>query len=209
VGRASVVLLAAGGFATPVILENSDIACEPSLSVDPVLCVAAEVVGCRQCFEVQMPFIVQQEGFILAPDFDDLSFCFNRAWRYPASDIAAIMIKLADANVGRVSRRGVEKGLGAVGHERLARGVGVAKEILYRCGAGSDGVFLGTLNAGHPGGTLPLSVREARSLHHDRLPESLYVADATLLPRSLGNPPILTVIAMAKRIARLCRETLA
>jgi choline dehydrogenase-like flavoprotein len=31
----------------------------------------------------------------------------------------------------------------------------------------------------------------------------VYVADASLFPRSLGNPPILTIIAMAKRIGRL------
>jgi choline dehydrogenase-like flavoprotein len=41
-------------------------------------------------------------------------------------------------------------------------------------------------------------------MHDERLPENVYVADATLLPRSLGNPPILTIIAMAKRIAAIC-----
>lgn len=40
---------------------------------------------------------------------------------------------------------------------------------------------------------------EAGSLHHDRLPENLCVADATLFPRSWGNPPILTIVALAKR----------
>ena len=39
-----------------------------------------------------------------------------------------------------------------------------------------------------------------------QLPESLYVADASLLPRSLGNPPILTIIAMAKRVSKICRN---
>jgi choline dehydrogenase-like flavoprotein len=29
------------------------------------------------------------------------------------------------------------------------------------------------------------------------------VADASLFPESLGNPPILTIVAMAKRIGRL------
>jgi len=41
-------------------------------------------------------------------------------------------------------------------------------------------------------------------VHDDRLPENLFVADATLFPRSLGNPPILTIIALAKRVARIC-----
>ena len=34
----------------------------------------------------------------------------------------------------------------------------------------------------------------------DRLPENLYV------PKSLGNPPILTIIAMAKRIGKICQS---
>jgi hypothetical protein len=35
------------------------------------------------------------------------------------------------------------------------------------------------------------------------------VADATLFPRSLGNPPILTIIAMARRIAAICAAQVA
>jgi choline dehydrogenase-like flavoprotein len=49
---------------------------------------------------------------------------------------------------------------------------------------------------------LPLTAAEKTSLHPARLPANLYVADATLLPRSLGNPPILTILALAKRVAR-------
>jgi GMC oxidoreductase len=33
--------------------------------------------------------------------------------------------------------------------------------------------------------------------------QNVYVADASLFPESLGNPPILTIVAMAKRIGRL------
>jgi choline dehydrogenase-like flavoprotein len=52
-----------------------------------------------------------------------------------------------------------------------------------------------------------LSVSErVHQLHSDRLPENLYVADASLLPKSLGNPPILTIIAMAKRISKICQS---
>ena len=43
-------------------------------------------------------------------------------------------------------------------------------------------------------------------MHPARLPENVYVADASLFPKALGNPPILTIVAMAKRIATLCAE---
>jgi choline dehydrogenase-like flavoprotein len=43
-------------------------------------------------------------------------------------------------------------------------------------------------------------------MHHDVLPDNLCIADASLLPRSMGNPPILTIMALAKRVARLAAQ---
>ena len=204
--RADLVVLAAGGFATPLILQQSGIPCEPQLFVDPVLCVAVEWESALQCKELEMPFVVQREHTILSPYFDYLSFFFNRAWKYPARDILALMIKLADANAGSVSKREVSKALTVEDRQRLSEAVTLCKEILCRFGAQEDRIFLGTINAGHPGGMLPLTEQEAESLHHRRLPENVYVADATLLPRALGNPPILTIIALAKRVSKLCSQ---
>ena len=51
---------------------------------------------------------------------------------------------------------------------------------------------------------MPLTAEEASSLHHSRLPENLYIADATLLPGPLGNPPIFTIMALAKRVSKMC-----
>jgi choline dehydrogenase-like flavoprotein len=200
---ADLVVLAAGGLGTPVILDASGIECEPSLFVDPVLCVAANVPGIRLDREIPMPFVSQREGFILSPYFDYLSYFFNRAWRKPAGDIAAIMIKLADSNRGSISARGLDKRLTGEDKARLQEAVKLCTEILVRFGAGAERVFLGTLNAGHPGGMLPLTAAERETLHPSRLPANLYVADATLIPKSLGNPPILTIIALAKRVSKV------
>jgi ferredoxin len=203
---ADLVVLAAGGFGTPVILDNSGIPCEPRLFVDPVLCVAARSPKCRQYKDITMPFVSIREHIILSPYFDHLSFFFNPDWRLPAGDIVSIMIKLADAELGSISSQGVDKILTDQDRRRLDEGVVICKEILRRFGACDEDMFLGTVIGGHPGGMLPLSEKEASSFHSDRLPENLYVADASLLPKSLGNPPILTIIAMAKRVSKLCCE---
>jgi choline dehydrogenase-like flavoprotein len=200
---ADLVVLAAGGLGTPVILGNSGIECDPTLFVDPVLCVAANVADSRQDREIPMPFVSQREGFILSPYFDYLSYFFNRAWRGPGTDILAVMIKLADSNQGSVSAREVKKGLTSQDRARLHEGIEVCTEILTRFGARREEVFLGTINAGHPGGTLPLTAAERETLHAGRLPPNVYVADATLIPKSLGNPPILTIIALAKRVSKV------
>lgn len=200
---ADLVVVAAGGFGTPVILQNSGIPCEPRLFVDPVLCLATEWENAHQCQEIEMPFVMQRDHFILSPYFDYVSFLFNKAWHHPAKDTLGIMIKLADSTTGSISKQALRKTLTALDKERLNGAVETGKEILRRFGAKDQSIFLGTLNAGHPGGMLPLTEREAASFHHDRLPENLYVADATLFPASLGNPPILTIVAMAKRISKL------
>ena len=203
---ADLIILAAGGFATPVILQNSGIACELNLFVDPVLCVATEWKDCQQQREVEMPFVIQKEGFIISPYFDYLSFFFNRIWNYPTKDILGIMIKLADSNTGSISKSGVKKTLTTEDKQRLKQGVEICNEILCRFGALKENIFLGTINAGHPGGMLPLTEQEAKTFHSERLPENLYVADATLIPKALGNPPILTIIAIAKRVSKLCQQ---
>ena len=205
---ADLVVLAAGGLGTPAILHHSGIATEPRLFVDPVLCVAAEWKHAYQNKEILMPFVVQRDHFILSPYFDQLSFFFNRKWRIPAENIVSLMIKIADENIGSVDGS-VEKNLTRLDDDRLAEGVELCTEILERFGVARCDTFLGTLNAGHPGGMLPLSKLEAETLHDKRLPQSLYVADATLFPYSLGNPPILTIMALAKRVSKQCIEKFA
>ncbi|MDD3168268.1 MAG: GMC family oxidoreductase N-terminal domain-containing protein [Eubacteriales bacterium] len=203
---ADLVLLAAGGFSTPVILQQSGINCESSLFVDPVLCVAAHCKGSLQNKELSMPFAVQKEHYILSPYFDYLSFFFNKEWRNPASDTLSLMIKLADSCAGSVDGRRIHKSLTGLDKERLREGVGICRKILDRYGIREDEIFLGTINAGHPGGMLPLTREQAESFHDPRLPKNLYVADASLFPGSLGNPPILTIMAMAKRISKIIME---
>ena len=200
------IVVAAGGFGTPAILQESGIECPPGLSVDPVLCIAAEYPGANQHAEISMPFASQQDGYILSPYFDYLSFFFQRAWRHPIGNIVSLMVKLADANEGAVTRKNVSKPLTAGDREVLDKATAVCVEVLARVGIDRRRTFLGVLNAGHPGCSLPLTRNEAQTLHSPRLPDNVYVADATILPKSLGNPPILTIVALAKRISRLLKN---
>jgi hypothetical protein len=87
--------------------------------------------------------------------------------------------------------------------------VDLCRTILLRLGVEEKSLVLGTVNAGHPGGMIPLTPRDAASLHPARLPDNLFVSDASLLPRALGNPPILTVMALAKAIGKRIKEAAA
>ncbi len=199
--RADLVVLAAGGLGTPVILENSGIPCEQTLFVDPVLCVAGPFPGIRQDRQILMPFISQQDGYILSPYMDYLSFFFNKDWRLPMQDMASIMIKLADEEKGGTNGKKIAKTMSDADKAIMKRAVERSREILEKLGVSREQQFLGTLNAGHPGGMLPLTSSEKETLHNPGLPSNLYVADATILPEAMGNPPILTIMALAKKIA--------
>jgi choline dehydrogenase-like flavoprotein len=203
---ADLIVVAAGGLGTPVILQQSGIECRSNLFVDPVLCVAARRDKAWQNREMPMPFIVQRENYIISPYFDFLSFFFNRNWKYPAGDIFSLMIKLADSNTGTISAKHLKKSLTEKDRQSLHEGVSLCMEILRRMGVKEADIFQGTVNAGHPGGMLPLTEKESSTLHHGCLPANFYVADASLFPDSLGNPPILTIAAMAKRISKLCSQ---
>jgi choline dehydrogenase-like flavoprotein len=203
---ADLVVLAAGGLGTPVILERSGIATENRLFVDPVLCVAVPWQGAGQDEEMPMPFVVERDHYIVSPYFDYLSYFFDRRWLRPGGDILALMVKLADTELGVAGPRGVRKGLTAQDKRRLREAVELCTDILVRAGAPRESVFLGTPNAGHPGGMLPVDGEGREPFHDDRLPPNLYVADASLFPRSLGKPPMLTIMAMAGRVAQLCTE---
>jgi ferredoxin len=196
---ADLVIVTAGGFNTPVILENSGIKTDKTLFVDPVLCVAVKYTDALQNKEISMPFAVQMDGYIISPYFDQLSFFFNKKWRIPGKDILSLMIKLADTEKGTPKN----KILTEKDRQKLEQGINQCKKIFSKLGVNPDDTFLGTLNAGHPGGMLPLTPEEAGSFHNPRLPENVYVADASLFPSSLGNPPMLTIMALAKRISSI------
>ncbi len=201
--EADVVVVAAGGYGTPDILRTSGISCESRLFVDPVLCVAAPYEKARQNRQLLMPFVSRREKYIISPYMDWLSFFFNRSWRRPMDGMVSLMIKLADVEQGDVHHHKMRKVLTPIDHQRLSQGVEECREILGRMGVKDNEIFLGTLNAGHPGGMLPLSAAESETLHSPQLPDNLYVCDATILPQSLGLPPMLTIMALAKRMAKI------
>ncbi len=201
--EADVIIVAAGGYGTPDILRASGIDCEPHLFVDPVLCVAAPMKDARQQRQLLMPFVSMRDKYIISPYMDWLSFFFNRQWYKPIDGMVSLMIKLADVEQGDVHHNHMQKMLTPLDHQRLQQGVQDCREILLGMGVNEKDIFLGTLNAGHPGGMLPLTEAEAETLHSPLLPDNLYVCDASLLPQSLGLPPILTIMALAKRIAKL------
>ena len=121
-------------------------------------------------------------------------------------DIASIMIKLSDEEKGYTDGKKIYKTMSASDHKKMAEAVELSRDILEKICVPRQKQFLGTLNAGHPGGMLPLTAAEKDTLHNPALPDNLYVADATILPEAMGNPPILTIMALSRKIAKVIMQ---
>ena len=198
---ADLIVLCAGGLGTPVILNNSGIECKDSLFVDPLICVAGISPSFNQDKQMLMPFYSRHEGFILSPYMDYFSFFFDKKWRVPSSDLACIMIKLADEEKGYLEGEKVHKSLSQKDKESFEKAIELCHKILINMGIPEKDHLVGLTTAGHPAGMLPLTKDEKDSLHSPLLPDNLYVADATILPKTMGFPPMLTIMALALKIS--------
>jgi hypothetical protein len=101
-----------------------------------------------------------------------------------ARRLVEMMVKLADEPGGWVAGSRVHKTLTGLDQRRLTDGVALATEILGRFGAAPEDVVLGAVNAGHPGGMLPLTRDSAASFHHARLPATSMRPTPACSPRS-------------------------
>ena len=116
------------------------------------------------------------------------------------------MIKLADTEQGAVHADGtITKSISDIDRQRLEK----AKEKVIQImeASGVSGPFVdGMIHGGHLGGTVPLMKEDVSSMHPSWLPDDLWVADLSLLPRSQGLPTMLTTAALALRVAKRIDE---
>lgn len=205
--KCEIVVLAAGGIGTAQILKRSGLPARDNLWVDIVLTLGGIFKGARQLQEPPMVWYTQHEDFILSPYIDILSHWFHKPWRnVPIEDRVGIMVKLADMEEGAVYADGkVHKSITPRDRSLLREAVSHTKQVMEL--AGVSGPYIkGLYNGGHLGGTVPLKREDASSMKPSWLPEGLWVADLSLVPRSQGLPTILLTAAMALRVARKIAE---
>ena len=205
--NADVVVLSAGGIGTAQILRASNLPARENLWVDVVLTVGGVSKGSRMLNEPPMAWFIKKDNYILSPYFDLLSYWFHKPWKdVPAEDRVGMMIKLADTEQGAVAADGtVTKSLTKADCESLDKAKIEAKQIMEASGV--TGPFVdGMVHGGHLGGTVPLTKDDVETMHPSWLPQDLWVADLSLMPRSQGLPTMLTTSALSLRVARKIAE---
>jgi choline dehydrogenase-like flavoprotein len=204
---ADVVVLSAGGVGTAQILKASDLPARDKLWVDIVLTVGGISKDAKMLNEPPMVWFIKQEHNIISPYFDLLSYWFHKPWHdVPKEDRVGVMIKLADTEQGSVHADGtITKSITDIDRQRLE----TAKEKVLQIMEATEvnGPFVdGMMHGGHLGGTVPLEKEDIPSMHPSWLPDDLWVADLSLLPRSQGLPTMLTAAALALRVVKRIDE---
>lgn len=111
----------------------------------------------------------------------------------------SIMTKVRDVMDGVIDVDGrISKPLTAQDREKLNRGKIMARKILKNIGA--TDIWNGALGAAHPGGTCRIGHIVDANLETRH--KNLFVSDGSVIPFELGLPPVLTIIALSRRLSR-------
>jgi len=211
---APLVILAAGGIGSPVILRETGIKMAGyEYFFDPLIVVMGAVDDIKGGKEFPMATGIHmaEEGYVMTDmtvpgtlyrGFAAEVFRFHRLFSH--SKTLSIMVKTKDGLSGRLTDRGgVRKPLTKNDKKKLMKGYLRAREILRN--AGAKNIFKSWYFAAHPGGTAKINDVVDSDLQTEH--ENLYVCDCSVIPEAWGLPPTLTLIGLGKRLAKhLSRE---
>ena len=203
--EAKKVILAAGALNTPMILKNSGIKenVGENLFCDLFITVGGYLKGINYSKEIPMGIKSEFGPYFLSPHFSNqlVNLIENKGFDADPEDIMGIMVKIADEANGKINEdNSVEKILTKRDLDLLKEGYEKSVKILVEMGVDPSSIVSTPVRGAHPGGTAAMGKVVDNNLETDV--EGLYVADASVIPQAPGRPPILTVAALAKRLAK-------
>ena len=213
------IIIASGGIHSPIILQKSGIKeAGKQFNFDPMIFTYGVHKKKKYTNIRDIPMSVgtysfYKEGMLISPVTDPwIMFLFSfgyqkRFWEtllfrhYPK--LMGIMTKIQDEVSGTLESKRfsikIDKQLSQQDYGRLNRGDELAREVLKE--AGAKKFFTSPIRGAHPAGTNGIGRVVDNNLQvYDR--ENLYVCDASILPKSLGTPLVLILMAFGKRLAK-------
>lgn len=194
------VVLSAGAISSALILRSAGIDAGRELFFDPFVSVGGYLKDINFNTEVQMAGLVVGENFVLSPHFSSFIRSNIPDDSVTDKDILSIMVKTPDECKGYIDDDGdVYKTNTITDIRYLAEGVATAGFILEKAGVDPNTIGSTVYRGAHPGGTAAIGKIVNSNLETEI--SNLYVCDASVLPISPGKPPILTILALSKRLA--------
>jgi choline dehydrogenase-like flavoprotein len=115
--------------------------------------------------------------------------------------LLGLMTKIRDESTGRVMLNGtIHKTLTEKDKDKLEEAHEINKKLLIASGASPDTIFRTRYESGHPACTA--AIGRVVDKNQECEMRGLFVSDASVFPSPLGMPPILTIIAFSKRVAK-------
>ncbi|HSK19132.1 MAG TPA: GMC oxidoreductase [Longimicrobiales bacterium] len=209
---ASNVILAGGGLGTPMLLRTAGIDAGHGVAMDTTVMVygSGKVPGMGEdppmTWSCEDPELDVMYSTLIDPwlMYPIIMAVKGAAWplTWPRwGHTLGVMIKVRDEVSGGIDARGrVSKGLSRTDALRLERAEEVARRILVAAGCRKDSLIRTPLRGTHPSATARIGdVVDAELGTGVR---GLYVCDASVFPEALGRPTVLTILALARRLAR-------
>ena len=204
--EAEKVVLSAGAIGSTLILRNSGFShVGEEIFFDPFVSVGGYIKDINFNTEVQMAGLITAKNFVLSPHFSSFLKENIPYSDVENKDIFSIMVKTPDESKGYVDENGDVVKINTIQDIRyLAEGAATAGMILEKMGVDPNTIGSTVYRGAHPGGTAPIGKIVNSNLETEI--SNLYVCDASVLPISPGKPPILTILALAKRLADHLKE---
>ncbi|HSK17551.1 MAG TPA: GMC family oxidoreductase N-terminal domain-containing protein [Longimicrobiales bacterium] len=210
--RAPHIILAGGGLGTPMLLRTAGIDAGHGVAMDTTVMVygSGKVPGMGEdppmtwsCVDPELDVMYSTliDPWLMYPIIMAVK---GAAWplTWPRwGHTLGVMIKVRDEVSGGIDARGrVSKGLSRTDALRLERAEEVARRILVAAGCRPDSLIRTPLRGTHPSATARIG--DVVNAELGTGVRGLYVCDASVFPEALGRPTVLTILALARRLAR-------
>lgn len=208
--EAKQVVLAAGSLNTPIILKNSGISnVGGRIFFDIFTTIGGYLKDANLKNELLMGVKAEFGPYFLSPHYSMQLIPLMRKKGIKANekDVVGLMLKFADTCIGTIDCDGnIEKTLTAIDVDLIKEGYEKAINILLKMGVSKDSIVATSLKGAHPGGTA--AVGEVVDNNFESEIKGLYISDASVIPEAPGRPPILTIIAIAKKVAKIVNQNI-
>jgi choline dehydrogenase-like flavoprotein len=215
---AETVVLSAGGIGSPRILQASGFPeAGQGMTMDTTVMVYGFIREKGTGGEPPMTWSWENKdaGYMLSTLIDPWLLyplvSARKGMKYPLTwprwkNIMGIMIKLKDEISGGVFPDDtISKPLTERDSQRLKMAEDLCHKILVEAGADPGSLFMTPLRGTHPSGTVRIGTMLDTDLQTEV--QGLYVCDASVFPEALGRPTVLTIIGLAKRLAKHLQST--
>ncbi|MDL2246633.1 GMC family oxidoreductase N-terminal domain-containing protein [Methanobrevibacter sp. OttesenSCG-928-K11] len=193
-----IVILSAGAISSAIILQKAGIPAGEKLFTDPFVTVGGVLKDTNLVKEVQMNALIKKDNFILSPHYSTL--IPKELENVNEKDIFSIMVKIPDDGLGYIKNNKVVKINSINDSCYISEGSTTAGFILREIGVDPNTIVSTHLRSAHPGGTA--AIGEIVNNHLETKIKGLFVCDASVLPKSPGSPPILTILALSKKLSK-------